>query len=140
MSRATKRKQKKVLTAIGNYRHKILSESLLTVKALFEQMQSDGKKDGEEFQYVSMRKEDAAESSTDFDEEVILQAKKLLTEIINGYNYWQDPNKFFEILDPESKSYALFSKYDEQFSRLQELMGLYEMTGIHLSFYLNSDL
>lgn len=137
MTWTSKHTIKKVLRAIGKRRRNILKEALRTVKALFRQMQPlfDNKTDEKRSIYISKGKKDA-ESPTCFDEEIILQAKKLLTEIKNGYNYWQDPNKFFEVLNSEAETYNLFSKYDE-FSQLQELMNTYEMTGINLSFYLN---
>ena len=83
MTWTSKHTIKKVLRAIGKRRRNILKEALRTVKALFRQMQPlfDNKTDEKRSIYISKGKKDA-ESPTCFDEEIILQAKKLLTEII----------------------------------------------------------
>lgn len=141
MRQGCKRNPKPVLKAIRNYRSAILDDSLQVVKNLFKQMQPlfDSGKDTDRHIFSSTENHASASGEVSyFDKETIFKAKKLLTEIKDGYNYWQDSEKFFEVLDSGAMTHDLFSRYDE-FSELQKLMKAYEMTGIHLGFYLNSD-
>ena len=93
MRQGCNRNSKPVLKAIRNYRSAILDDSLQVVKDLFKQMEPlfDSGKDTDKHIFSSTENDVATSGEVSyFDKETIFKAKKLLTEIKNGDNYWQD--------------------------------------------------
>lgn len=141
MKQRHRKTQKAVLKALRSFRKDLLKEYLKVCKSLSKKMKdlfSKGVDTETGCHCQGLVDEEVGKDLPSFSQATVDQAKHLLSEILSGY--WKnDPEKLFEILDPEIGTVFNQDNTKEEMNTLRSLKSSYDMAGEDLSKYLNSN-